>query len=316
MNLNIHNADAKKVVTLIVPVFNEEESIQSFCKAVATLSLEHYEFDILFIDDGSQDRTVDVIKSLQKTNPHIHLISFIRNFGKEAALFAGLTEAKGDAVIPMDVDLQDPIEVVPEFIKEWEKGADVVLGKRRRRHGDSLIKRLSAAIFYKLHNKICSVQIKQDVGDFRLISAELVPNITNLRERNLFMKGLLNFAGGKEAIVEYDRPARLHGDASQSPIKLLRLALNGIFGYSTVPLRLSTYFGVLSAGVSFCYALYALFETFIKKHKLSGSPLLLTIVLFLGGVQLISIGLLGEYIGRMYIEIKDRPRYLLKRDNT
>ncbi|QCE32695.1 glycosyltransferase family 2 protein [Acetobacteraceae bacterium] len=312
MTLKTHNSGILKIITLIVPVFNEEESIEAFCDAVETLSLTDYEFHILFIDDGSSDRTVEIIRQLQKTRKHIRLISFTRNFGKEAALFAGLKEAKGDAVIPIDVDLQDPISVIPEFIKEWENGADVVLGKRRSRDGDGLFKRLFAAMFYKLHHKISSIHIQQNVGDFRLISAELVPNITNLRERNLFMKGLLSFAGGKESVIEYDRPARLHGTASQSPIKLIRLALSGIIGYSTFPLKLATFLGLITAFASFLYGLYFFIRTIILGNDVHGYPSLLIIMLFLGGVQLISVGILGEYIGRIYIEVKDRPRYLIK----
>lgn len=306
----------KKKITLIVPVYNEQDSVVPFHEAVRSCKgLDKYDVEILFINDGSADQTEERIKPLIKKDHLVRLISFTRNFGKEAALLAGLQHAHGDAVIPIDVDLQDPIEVIPQFIKEWNNGADVVLGKRRTRKGDGWLKRTSAGMFYSIHNKLSTLYIEPNVGDFRLISAELVPNITKLRERNLFMKALLNFAGGKQAIVEYDRPSRAHGQPTQSFFKLIKLAISGIVGYSTFPLRIATYLGVLIALLSLVDATYISIRSLIFEKDIKGYSLLLVVMLSLVSAQFFTMGILGEYVGRIYIEVKDRPRYLIKTDS-
>ncbi len=240
-------------------------------------------------------------------------LSFTRNFGKEPALFAGLEYATGDAVIPIDVDLQDPIEVIPALINKWQEGYDVVLAKRLDRSSDSFFKRKSAEWFYKLHNKISKPTIEENVGDFRLMSRDVVENIKQLPERNLFMKGVLSWVGGKTAIVEYTRAERSAGATKFNGWKLWNLALEGITSFSTAPLRIWTYIGFFVAALAFVYGSYMIIGKLFFGTPVPGYPSLLVSILFLGGIQLIGIGVLGEYIGRIYIEAKERPRYILKK---
>ena len=245
--------------------------------------------------------------------PTIQALSFTRNFGKEPALFAGLEHATGDAVIPIDVDLQDPIEVIPHLIEKWKSGADMVLAKRSDRSTDSHLKRKSAEWFYKLHNKISYPKIEENVGDFRLMSREVVDNIKLMPERNLFMKGVLSWVGGTTDVVEYARAERVAGDSKFNGWKLWNLALEGITSFSTFPLRMWTYIGLFVAGIAFLYGTWMIFDTFAFGNPVRGYPSLLVSILFLGGIQLIGIGVLGEYIGRIYVETKSRPKYILKK---
>lgn len=300
-------------ISLVVPVFNEEATIPIFYKTVREFEeLKQYEVEIVFINDGSKDGTESIINTISSWDPLVTALSFTRNFGKEPALFAGLENATGDAVIPIDVDLQDPIEVIPHLIEKWQAGADMVLAKRSDRSTDSRLKRKSAEWFYKLHNKISSPKIEENVGDFRLMSREVVENIKQLPERNLFMKGVLSWVGGKTDVVEYVRAERVAGDSKFNGWKLWNLALEGITSFSTFPLRMWTYIGLFVAGLSFLYGAWMIFDTFAFGNPVRGYPSLLVSILFLGGIQLIGIGVLGEYIGRIYIETKKRPKYILK----
>jgi glycosyltransferase involved in cell wall biosynthesis len=300
-------------ISLVVPVFNEAETIQIFYDAVRQFEpLQHYDVEIVFINDGSLDKTGEIVKSLALTDKNIVLLDFTRNFGKESALFAGLEYATGDAVIPIDVDLQDPIEVIPLMIEKWLAGADIVLAKRKDRSSDGRLKRTSAEWFYKLHNKISSPKIEENVGDFRLMSREIVDDIKQLPERNLFMKGILSWVGGNVAVVEYVRAGRVAGSTKFNGWKLWNLAVEGITSFSTVPLRIWTYLGVGVAALALFYALWMVFDKLFWGNPVPGYPSIMAAILFLGGVQLIGIGALGEYIGRIYIESKRRPRYILK----
>ena len=303
-------------ISLVVPVFNEEDAIPIFYKTVREFEeLKQYEVEIVFINDGSKDATESIINALAVSDPLVVPLSFTRNFGKEPALFAGLDNANGDAIIPIDVDLQDPIEVIPHLIKKWHEGADMVLAKRANRSTDSRLKRKSAEWFYKLHNKISNPKIEENVGDFRLMSREVVENIKLMPERNLFMKGVLSWVGGRTDVVEYARAERVAGDSKFNGWKLWNLALEGITSFSTFPLRMWTYIGQIVAGFSFLYGAWMIFDTVAFGNKVRGYPSLLVSILFLGGVQLIGIGVLGEYIGRIYIESKGRPRYIPKGKN-
>ena len=303
-------------ISLVVPVFNEEATIPIFYKTVREFEeLKQYEVEIVFINDGSKDGTESIINSISSWDPLVTALSFTRNFGKEPALFAGLEHATGDAVIPIDVDLQDPIEVIPHLIEKWQAGADMVLAKRSDRSTDSRLKRKSAEWFYKLHNKISSPKIEENVGDFRLMSREVVENIKQLPERNLFMKGVLSWVGGRTDVVEYARAERVAGDSKFNGWKLWNLALEGITSFSTFPLRMWTYIGLFVAGLSFLYGAWMILDKIFFGNSVPGYPSLLVSILFLGGIQLIGIGVLGEYIGRIYIEIKNRPRYIIKRRN-
>jgi len=300
-------------LSLVVPVFNEEESIPVFYRAVrGFLPLKEYDVEIIFINDGSRDSTKTVIADIASSDPLVVLINLSRNFGKEAALFAGLEYSSGDAVIPIDVDLQDPISVLPQLIEKWIAGYDVVLAKRVDRRSDSLVKRLSAEIFYKFHNRISNPKIEENVGDFRLMSRQVVNEVKQLPERHLFMKGILNWVGFDACIVEYTRADRVAGVSKFNGWKLWNLALEGITSFSTVPLRMWTYLGTIVATFSLFYAFWMVVDKLIWGNAVPGYPSIMTAILFLGGVQLIGIGVLGEYIGRIYMETKRRPKYIVK----
>lgn len=300
-------------VSLIVPVFNEEQAIDLFYRAVRQeLKLGDAEVEIVFINDGSTDGTAERAAALAEVDDQVMLINFSRNFGKEPALFAGLEYATGDAVIPMDVDLQDPICVIPKLVEQWQKGADVVLAKRKDRNSDSYLKRHSASLFYHLLNRISYTRIEENVGDFRLMDRKVVNVIRTLPEHQLFMKGVLSWAGFNTVVVEYERARRVAGSSKFNGWKLWNLALEGVTSFSTVPLRLWTYVGGCVSMFAVLYAVYMVLDKIFNGNSVPGYPSLMTAILFLGGVQLIGIGILGEYIGRIYIEAKHRPRYVIK----
>ncbi|HGF6044006.1 MULTISPECIES: glycosyltransferase family 2 protein [Enterobacter cloacae complex] len=300
-------------ISLVVPVFNEEEAIPIFYKTVREFEgLKQHEVEIVFINDGSKDATESIINALAIADQLVVPLSFTRNFGKEPALFAGLDHASGEAVIPIDVDLQDPIEVIPHLIEKWHAGADMVLAKRSDRSTDSRLKRKSAEWFYKLHNKISTPQIEENVGDFRLMSREVVENIKLLPERNLFMKGVLSWVGGRTDVVEYARAERVAGSTKFNGWKLWNLALEGITSFSTFPLRIWTYVGIFFAVLSVLYGIWICIDTFLWGNQVRGWTSLAALIVFFGGMNLIGQGIQGEYIGRTYVEVKGRPRYVIK----
>lgn len=301
-------------ISIIVPVYNEEDNIDIFYKTILSNKyLDDFELEIIFVNDGSSDNTENIVAKLASNDDRVKLFSFTRNFGKEAALCCGLDMATGDAVIPMDVDLQDPVSVVPQLIEKWKSGADVVLAKRVDRTSDSLLKRKTAEWFYSIHNSISTPKIEENVGDFRLMSRSVVDNIKLLQERNVFMKGILSWVGGnKIEIVEYTRDKRNFGKSKFNGWKLWNFALEGITSFSTLPLRIWTYLGASVACFCIFYALYMACDKIINGNDVPGYPSLIVSILFLGGVQLIGIGVLGEYIGRIYLETKHRPRYILR----
>lgn len=300
-------------LSLIVPVFNEEQAINPYYRAVREATTLHaIDVEIVFINDGSTDRTAELARALALADSDVVLINLSRNFGKEAALFAGLEYATGDAVVPMDVDLQDPVDVIPHLIHEWLGGADVVLAKRRDRSSDSYLKRHSASLFYHLLNRISYTHIEENVGDFRLMDRKVVDVIKALPEQQLFMKGVLSWAGFNVAIVEYDRAARVVGQSKFNAWKLWNLALDGITSFSTLPLRLWSYIGGCISLVALVYAGFLVVDKVLFGNDVPGYPSVMTAILFLGGVQLIGIGILGEYVGRIYMEAKHRPRYVVK----
>ena len=302
------------IISLIVPVLNEEAAIPIFYDTVRKHpALCQYSIEIVFINDGSTDSTQKVIEQLAANDPLVAFMEFSRNFGKEPALFAGLEQATGDAVIPIDVDLQDPIEVIPQLLAAWQQGAEVVLAKRRCRKTDSFAKRKSAEIFYWLHNKIADFPIEPNVGDFRLLDRKIVEHIKTLPERKLFMKGVFSWVGFTEAIVLYDRAERVAGNTKFHGWKLWNLALEGITSFSTLPLRVWTYLGSGIALCSFAFAFWLILDKLFFDNPVPGYPSLMAAILFLGGVQLIGIGVLGEYVGRIYMETKRRPRYIARK---
>ncbi|WP_321850684.1 glycosyltransferase family 2 protein [Pseudomonas paraveronii] len=300
-------------LSLVVPVYNEEQAVGVFYRSVRQeAALREHTVEIVFINDGSSDRTAEYAQALALADSRVVLINFSRNFGKEAALFAGLEYATGDAVVPMDVDLQDPVEVIAQLLAEWQKGADVVLAKRRDRSSDGYLKRHSASLFYHLLNRISYTHIEENVGDFRLMDRKVVDVIKALPEQQLFMKGVLSWAGFNVAIVEYDRAPRAVGQSKFNAWKLWNLALDGITSFSTLPLRLWSYIGGGISLLALVYAGYLVVDKVLFGNAVPGYPSLMTAILFLGGVQLIGIGILGEYVGRIYMEAKHRPRYVIR----
>lgn len=300
-------------VSLVVPLYNEEQTVGVFYRAVRDEPLLHeYTLEIVLINDGSTDRTAEHARAIALADDDVVLINFSRNFGKEAALFAGLEYASGDAVVPLDVDLQDPINVIPRLIQEWRNGADVVLAKRRDRSSDGYLKRHSASLFYHLLNRIAYTHIEENVGDFRLMDRKVVDVIKALPEQQLFMKGVLSWAGFNVAIVEYDRAPRAAGQSKFNAWKLWNLALDGITSFSTLPLRLWSYIGGCISLLALVYAGVLVLDKVLFGNAVPGYPSVMTAILFLGGVQLIGIGILGEYVGRIYMEAKHRPKYVVR----
>jgi polyisoprenyl-phosphate glycosyltransferase len=310
-------AASKPVLTILVPVKDEEEAIAPFVARVSAVldglkDPAAKNWEILFVDDGSTDETLPAILAANSRDPRVHGLSLSRNFGKEAALSAGLDHAGGDAVIPIDVDLQDPPEVIADMIREWRAGSEVVYGVRRNRHSDSLPKRLTADLYYRAHNWLSSDKIPEHAGDFRLLDRKVVDVIRRMPERNRFMKGLFAWSGFKQTAVEYDRVERTIGTTKFRYWKLWTLALDGITSASTVPLRVWSYVGVIVAVLAFAYAVIIMIRTLLTGVDVPGYASLMSAILFFGGLQLISLGVLGEYVGRILVETKQRPIYVVR----
>lgn len=303
-------------ISFVVPVFNEEDTIPLFVDEVRKLfetQIEEYDYEIVFVNDGSSDQTQTVLNQHFEVDSHLALVEFSRNFGKENALFAGLTEAKGDIIIPIDVDLQDPLDVVPAMLIEYEKGYEVVLAKRMNRSSDTFLKRKTAEMFYRTYNKISKVKLEPNVGDFRLMTKRVVDDILKLNENQLFMKGVFSWVGYDYAVVEYAREKRAAGETKFNVYKLVNLAIDGITSFSTVPIRIWVYVGSAVALFSFLIGMKVIIEKVFFDIAVSGYASLFVAIMFLGGVQLIGIGVLGEYIGRIYMESKNRPKYIVKK---
>ncbi|MBT4075644.1 MAG: glycosyltransferase family 2 protein [Gammaproteobacteria bacterium] len=303
-----------KLISILVPCFNEQDSISGFMATISPVleSLQE-NVEILFIDDGSTDETLKLLSRLAGQNQQVKVISFSRNFGKEAALTAGLDLVTGDAVIPIDVDLQDPVELIPQMIENWKAGADVVLARRLDRPSDSFIKRLAVNIFYKLISFLSSTPIPRDVGDYRLMDRKVVDSICLLPERNRFMKGILSWPGYETEVIDFSRPDRATGRSKWRSWKLFNYALDGIFSFSTAPLRMWTYAGLVLSFFSLCYLIFIVAKTLIFGVDLPGYASVVSIILFFSGINLVGLGILGEYLGRVFIEVKQRPVYLIKR---
>ena len=300
-------------ISIIAPCYNEEETIESFLRRIEEILAQINEpYEIVFINDGSKDNTLNVLLNAKRNFKNIRIINFSRNFGKEAALTAGLDKARGEAAIPIDVDLQDPPELIKDLVAKWREGYDVVLAKRADRTSDSFAKRVSADLFYKLNGKISNVDIPNNVGDFRLMSKRVVEALKQLPENQRFMKGLFAWVGFKTVVIEYVREKREAGQSSFNGWKLWNFALDGITSFSTLPLRIWLYIGALVSFLSFLYGSFIILKTLIFGVDLPGYASLAVIMLFLGGIQLIGIGILGEYIGRIYSESKRRPSYIIE----
>lgn len=298
-------------ISLLIPVFNEQETVNIFVTTVTNiLDNAELKFELIFINDGSKDNTLVQLLKLQEEH-NITIINLSRNFGKELALTAGIDFANGDVVIPIDVDMQDPPEVIIDFVSKWRDGYDMVFGIRADRTSDSRIKRVTAEFFYRVFNSMTHIDIPDNAGDFRLIDRQVVDTIRKLPERNRFMKGLFAWVGYPSVGVEYKRQPRTAGKTKWNYWHLWNFALDGITGFSSTPLRVWTYVGAVVSLFSFMYALVTMLKVLILGVDLPGYASLLTVILFLGGLQLLSLGIIGEYIGRIFIEVKDRPLYVV-----
>lgn len=304
---------SRRRLSIVVPVLNEEDAIGLFLDRITGVlrSMDDIGYEIIFVDDGSTDGTSLAVQAAHERDPSVCLVRLTRNFGKEAALTAGLEASSGDAVIPMDVDLQDPPELIVDFVRLWREGYDVVFGQRTDRGSDTVAKSGSAGLFYSLFNRLSSLKIEPNVGDFRLMSRAAVEATLLLRERNRFMKGIFAWVGFRSIGVPYARPARSVGSSRFNYWKLWNFALDGLTSFSTVPLRVWTYVGGTVALVSILYTVTIILQTLFLGRDVPGYASLMAVVLMLGAVQLISLGIIGEYLGRLYIESKQRPIYLV-----
>ena len=302
-----------KKITIITPCFNEKSNIPQFFERLssALTSLNQYTFELILINDGSSDGTFSAIRDLAK-HPWVKGIDLTRNFGKEAALTAGLDHAQGDAVIFIDSDLQHPPEVIGQFIELWEEGAQVVLGRRKSRDTDSQAYRFLANAFYRVHNRISDVKLPENVGDFRLIDRKVADQLKSLPEKCRFMKGMFAWVGYEPHFIDYEVEERRSGESSFNKWRSWNLALEGITSFSTVPLRVWTYVGSSVLLIGLLYSLIIIVKACIYGIETPGYVTLLTAMVIFGGIQLIGIGILGEYIGRIYMEVKRRPSYLIK----
>jgi glycosyltransferase involved in cell wall biosynthesis len=305
---------APRSLTLVVPVFNEAEAVPHFVRRISDLfsSPEDPAIEMLFVNDGSRDSTLEELLSLQRLDPRIRIVDLSRNFGKEAALSAGLDVARGDVVVPIDVDLQDPPELIAGMIDKWRDGYEVVAAKRASRNADSWAKRISAGWFYRIHNQISDIDIPENVGDFRLMDRTVVEALRQMPESRRFMKGIFAWMGFRTATVEYARPERVAGTSKFHGWKLWNFALEGTTSFSTVPLRIWTYIGGSVALLSIGFALYTVVKVLIFGIDVPGYASIVVAISLLGGLQLMGIGVLGEYLGRTYMESKRRPVFLIR----
>ena len=302
------------LISIVTPFFNESTGVLLFFEEVleTTRRIEGVRFEFICIDDGSEDNTLSHLITLASADSRIRVIELSRNFGKESALTAGIDAARGDAIIPMDGDLQDPPELIATLIEKWREGAEIVLARRIDRHSDSWLKRNTATWFYRAHNAFSEVRIPPNVGDFRLMDRVAIDALKRMPERQRFMKGLFSWVGFRTEIVDYVRGSRKVGNSKFSGWKLWNFAIDGFTSFSTAPLKIWIYAGATGAFLSFLYGSYILVRTLVMGIDWPGYASMMVVVLFMGSLQLLSIGVLGEYIGRIYIESKQRPNYLVR----
>ncbi len=310
---NTEPSTSKTLLSIVVPAYNEEAVLPEFHKRIsAVLKSMSTEAEIVYVNDGSTDNTLVVMQGLQESDLRVAIVDLSRNFGKEIALTAGLDHASGDVVVVIDADLQHPPELIPELIKHWMDGYDVVYAKRISRSEESIIKKTTTYVFYRLIQLVSRVKIPEDVGDFRLLSRRAVDSLKQLREQHRFMKGLFVWIGYPQKAVPYQPDPRYAGQTKWNYWDLWNFALEGITSFSVAPLKLATYLGLATAFVAFIYAGIIIYQTLVHGNPVAGYPSIMVVILFLGGVQLISLGIIGEYLGRMFNETKQRPLYFLK----
>lgn len=306
-----------KSVTIVVPCYNEEINIDNLYKRLNSIicSLPDYKFQILFVNDGSKDNTLGKMQELHAKDSSVSYLSLSRNFGKENAMLAGLDYAEGDAVILIDADLQDPPELIPQMIEEWEKGYDDVYARRRSRAGETWFKKASAHWYYRILQKFADIDIPADVGDFRLLDRQAVDALCSLRERQRYTKGLFSWIGYNKKELLFDREPRASGNSKMNFFKLFGLAVDGITSFSVAPLRLASVLGIIISSVAFVYLVFVIAKTLLFGDPVAGYPSMISIILFIGGIQLVVLGIIGEYVGRIFYEAKGRPDYLISEFN-
>ena len=314
MNI-IETASIKPLISVVVPAYNEEAVLAAFHTRMSALfdQLPAYRCEMIFVNDGSSDRTQAIIDELCTRDTRVASVNLSRNFGKEIAMTAGFDHARGDAVIVIDADLQDPPELILDFVREWENGFDIVYAMRAQRDGETWLKKATASAFYKVMDQLSGkVKIPRDTGDFRLMSRRSVDALLQLREQHRFMKGLFAWVGFPSKAIKYRRDPRAAGETKFNYWKLWNFALEGITSFTIAPLKFATYLGLLTASLAFVYGLWIIGKTLFLGHDVPGYPSLMVTVLFLGGVQLFFIGVLGEYLGRIFGETKQRPLYFVQ----
>ncbi|MFO1414638.1 MAG: glycosyltransferase family 2 protein [Burkholderiales bacterium] len=300
-------------LSLVVPVYNEQEVLGAFHERVsAVLAALPCAAEIVFVNDGSRDGSLALMRTLRDRDARIAVVDLSRNFGKEIAMSAGLDFATGDAVVVLDADLQDPPELLPDMLRAWADGHDVVLMRRRSRSGESFVKRATARAFYRTIDRMGAIDIPENIGDFRLLSRRAVDAMRRLPERSRFMKGLFAWIGFPSTIIDYDRPGRHAGTTKWNYWRLWNFALEGITSFSALPLKLASYVGLATALAAFVYGGYIIAKTLLFGDPVRGYPTLAVLVLFLGGLQLMALGIIGEYLARMFVEVKQRPLYLVQ----
>ncbi|MCI8760717.1 MAG: glycosyltransferase family 2 protein [Clostridia bacterium] len=306
-----------KKISIIIPAYNEEESLPILYERMKKLmeEMKDYEFEILFVNDGSKDKTIEVIKQLRQEDKRICYVDFSRNFGKEIAMIAGLDYATGDCVIFMDADLQDPPEVVPELVKYWEEGYDDVYAKRRSRKGETWLKKFTSKMYYKVLQHLTKVEIQRDTGDFRLLDRRCVNALKKLRESQRNTKSMFSWIGYQKKEVLYDRDPRVAGSTKWNYMKLVDLAIDGITSFTTSPLRLSTFIAIPTFIILFVYFVYVIAKSIIIQEAIQAYQAIILLILFFSGIQILLFGIVGEYLGRIFNETKNRPLYLVNEYN-
>lgn len=302
----------KKIISIVVPVYNEMDVLETFYARIKPIiDNPQYFFEVILVNDGSKDGTLAILKNFRERDCRFAYINLSRNFGKEKAMAAGFDIAQGDAVIVIDADLQDPPELIPDLIAEWEAGYDNVYGKRNKRAGETWLKRLTAHFFYRIIGRLSEVIIPEDSGDFRIMSRRAVDALKQIKEANRFTKGLFAWVGYKQKPFYYDRDPRAMGTTKFNYWKLWNFAIDGFTSFTIVPLKLATYLGLIIASISFIFGIFIIIKTLLLGDDVQGYPSLMTVITFLGGTQLLFIGIIGEYLGRMFMETKNRPLYLI-----
>lgn len=306
-----------KTITILIPCYNEEKSIDILYEHLQKIitRLQEYNFQVLLVNDGSKDNTLAKMQELHEKDPAVSYLSLSRNFGKENAMLAGLDYADGDAVILMDADLQDPPELIPQMLEEWENGYDDVYARRRTRAGETWFKKTSAHWYYRILQKFAEIDIPADVGDFRLLDRQAVDALCLLREKQRYTKGLFCWIGYNKKELLFDREPRAVGNSKMSFIKLFGLAVDGITSFSVAPLRVASVLGIFISSIAFLYLLFVIGKTLLFGDPVAGYPSMISIILFMGGIQLVVLGIIGEYVGRIFYEAKGRPDYLVSEYN-